>query len=592
MSDFKSYTRGEDSDQPRSGKDSAVRKELAKLFQAGTTNDHKVLSDLRHKYKDDVLINDIFDQYKERLNYISQRARKFKQKMFDRYSGRNLSKLELLRKAKKFQKKAGLNDDEFSMFETLLYTERSGMESSLSKLPTTKMSRTLGYSPSVLSASDKLNVSAKEQGVVQKILEMYATTKSIHSQVVLQSITYQDCAPEALLGKFGYDKAAQNRYSYVHPVVAALFLPRINHLDEHMLVANIGYIVQCKQKGTPIMTKPDFELYNDLIRDPNDSACNMDSAIKDLHNRYELQTRLWDSVLNLRQGRYYAPGLSGFLTAIDNCRSNVYDAPDLTYVKDEGTILRRLLSAFSLRPTIISTTRMWGMFGTNNQGFSSDPMSAMGIGQLTTVPMVTLRLPLNISGRNAKAVDIQEALTQPQWFVENKMIVPKSQQIVHSRDVLFFYVGRRFQTINISRVNTPCNFNALPMTVAGWEALNDMTVNYSDTINILEDTFKLRSVVVVDQSKDKNKLIIGSSTMVVTNDHTRILYDPQGAGEMFPDAAGTGLQQNDPITEIPAQAPFNVGSGVESFYERASTRGTVFMYQKVTSGRGNLSCGC
>lgn len=582
MSDLKSYTRDEGSGS------SNVAKELKNLFSEGSANDYKVLSKLRSRHKDETFINAVFDAYKERQAQIMKKSKKFKQLMFDRYSGRNLSGNELVRKAKKYQKKLNLNDDEFNMFVNLLYTEQSPY-SDFTAQPTTKISRTLGYSPSILAAADKLNVSAKESGVVQKILEMYSTTRALHSNIVLQSLTYRDCAPEALTGK--YNTTKNNRFSFVHPVVAALFLPRVNFLDEHMLIANIGYIIKCKHEGQPIMTKPDFELYNDLIRDPNDNACNMDSAIKDLHNRYELQTRLWDQVLNLRQGRYYADSMNNFLVAVDNCRSNVYDAPDLTYVKDEGAVLRRLLSAFSIRPTIVSTTRLWGMLGTNPQGFSSNPMSMMGIGNLTTVPMVTLRLPLNISGAKS-SVDIQEALTQPQWFVENKMIVPKSQNIIHSRDVLFFYVGRRFKTINISRVNTPCNFTALPMTVAGWEALNDTVVNFGQTISVLNDLYRLRSVVIVDAASTKHKLIVGASAAIVTEEKDYLLYDPQGAGEMFQSSAGVGFESNDPITKIDFNTPYSAGHGTESFYHRASTRGTIWMYQKVTTGRGVLNCGC
>jgi len=583
----RSYSRNDDysSTRSRDSGNSGVSKELKRLFSKGSSNDYKVLADLRTRHKDEQMIDAIFGAYKERQATILHKAKKFKQKMFTRYSAAELSPKVLMQKAKKYQQQAGLNDDEFNMFVNLLYVEQSPYSKFMTQ-PATKISRTLGYSPSVLAASDKLNVSSKETGVVQKILETYATTQSMHSQVVLQSLTYRDCSPEAISGTF--DKTKNNRFSYVHPVVAALFLPRINFLDEHMLIANIGYIVKCKHEGSPIATKPDFELYHDMIRDPNDSACNVDSAIKDIHNRYELQTRLWDSVMNLRQGNYYAKGLGAFITAIHSCRSNVYDSPDQAYVKDEGAVLRRLLSAFSIRPTIVSTTRLHGMLGTNPYSFGSSPLSMMGIGELTSVPMVTLRLPLNITNKN-HSVDIQEALTQPQWFVENKMIVPKSQAIIHSRDVLFFYVGRRFQTINISRVNTPCNFTALPMTVAGWEAINDTIVNYQNTITVLNDQYQLRSVVIVD-ADPKNKLIIGSSAAVITDQKEHLLYDPQGAGEMFP--SGSGYTTNAPITVIPGQTPFNVGQGTESFYQRASRRGTVFMYQKVTSNRGVLTCGC
>lgn len=582
MSDLKNYTRGEGS-----STSSEVTKELRKLFSTGTANDYKILSSLRARHKDENFINSVFDAYKERQEYMMRKAKKFKQLMFDRYSGRRLSGNELMRKAKKYQKKLGLNDDEFSLFYSLLHSEQSPY-SDLTAMPTTKIGRTLGYSPSVLAASDKLNVSAKDSGVVQKILDMYTKTRGMHSNVVLQSLTYQDCGPEALRGDF--DSKKHDRFSFVHPVVAALFLPRVNFLDEQMLISNIGYIIKCKHEGQPIMTKPDFVLYNDMIRDPNDSACSVDSAIKDIHNRYELQTRLWDQVMNLRQGKYYAPGMSNFLTAVDNCRSNVYDAPDLTYVKDEGAVLRRLLSAFSIRPTIVSTTRLWGMLGTNPHGVASGPLSMMGLGNLTTVPMVTLRLPLNITGAQS-SVDIQEAMSQPQWFVENNMIVPKSQAIIHSRDVLFFYVGRRFKTINISRVNTPCNFTALPMTVAGWEALNDTIVNFDNTITVLNDLYELRSVVIVDSCKTKHKLIVGASTAIRRNNDQYLLYDPQGSGDLFESASGAGFDRNAPITEIPYNSPYTPGVG-ESFYKRASTRGTIWMYQKKTAGRGALTSGC
>ena len=38
-----------------------------------------------------------------------------------------------------------------------------------------------------------------------------------------------------------------------------------------------------------------------------------------------------------------------------------FDAADLAYVKDEGTILRKLFAAFSLRPTIVQTVPYYGI---------------------------------------------------------------------------------------------------------------------------------------------------------------------------------------------------------------------------------------
>lgn len=578
----------------RQKNEALITKEISKLIKAGL-DDVEAINKLKGKFKDSDIVDAIFDGFKKRQKLINKKARKFKQLIFDRYAVQNLPFHEIVRKAKKYSKKYKMTDDEFQMFFNLAITDKNTMGIRFN-IPNTKISKALGYS-ALYTTIDKLNIKENELTILQDILKLYGETKTLHSQVVIQSLTYRDCAPEAISGGIrdkGLATDKHNFYSYVHPVIAALFFPKIKLLDEHILIANLGYIIKCKHEERPIMTKPDIELYWDLITDPNNHACSMDSAINDLKNRYILQTHIWDSVLNLRQGHYYNDRLSDFLLAIENCRSNVFDAPDLTYVKDEGTIIRRLLSAFSIRPTIVSTTRLYGLLGTNPYGFGSSHLSAAGLTQVTTVPMITLRLPLNISHKQ-NAVDLQESLTQPQWFVENKMIVPKAQSIIHSRDVLFFYVGRRFKTINITRLNTPYNFHTLPMTVAGCEALNDHLVQYDPVMTILNDQYQLRSVVFVDSAPSKKNLIIGCSAgIVITRKHSLgryqesyIIYDPQGSATMFP--YNDQYKRNNPVTWISGQTPLN---GTDSFWKRATTRGTIFMYEKFRDGNNPFRRDC
>jgi hypothetical protein len=569
------------------GGDSNVSKEVRKLLK-NRDNDYAVLAELRGKYKDPELVNAVFDHYKERLDYIRKKSYKFKQVLFDRYASQNLPFPKLLKKALKYKKKYELNDDEFQVFLNEALNSRAN-STNMYNLPNTRMSRTLGYSSTAM-VSDKLNVGEKELGVLQEIITVHDSTKPLHSQIVMQSMTYTDCAVEAITGK--YDSNRNNSYSFVHPVIAALFLPKIKYLDEHMLIANIGHIIKCKKNGLPIMTKPDYELYWDMITDPNDSVCDMESPIVDLKNRVILQTRLWDSVLNLRQGRYYNEKLTEFLVSIEGCRGSVYDAPDMTYVRDEGTILRRLLSVFSLRPTIVSTTSLYGYI-TNNPY-----INAPGVTQITSIPMVTLRLPLNIRRGAGVVVSLSNAIEQPQLFVENKMIVPKNQSILHSRDVLFFYVNRRYQTVNVGRITAPYNFTDLPVTVAGFEALNDRPVNVDPVLNINDDLYELRSAVVVDriQNDTYKNMITGCSAIIriPTNvskqrvEEGFLLYDPQGASEKFKSPTDGTYQSNAPVTSIPGTDTF-VGSGIESFQMRARSRGTIFMYEKVTNRNALMS---
>lgn len=584
---------------------SSIGKELSQLIKQGDLNDYAVLSKLRAKHKDPEFINQVFDHWKERLTYITKRARKFKQQLMEKYGTRNLPQKDLLLKAKKWQKYLGLNDDEFKLAIDLLFGEQP-MMTGMTAIPTTKMSKMLGFAPSIMSSSEKLKVGPKDEAIVQNILKLHATTKGLHEQVVLQSLTYRDCAPEALTGKFNPD--IHNMYNYISPVLAALFLPRFKLIDDNMLIANIGNIVKCKNEGKPLETLPEHELYNYLIRDPNDEACSMGSAITDLHKRFFLQTRLWDCVLNLRQGRYYADCMKDFNAALSTCRQNVYDSPDMAYTQDEGALLRRLMSAFSLRPTMVSSSSVYGGMDDSSAygvgAFNQIP----GVGDISNVPMMTLRLPLRVPSTQEYATHLNRAVNQTDWKLEKGSLVPRSQQVQHSTDVLFYYVNRRYSTVNVASMGDICNFNTLPMTVSGFEALNPAVVNFDFTTSTNYDTYELRSVVVVEANKFQRSLIVGASALIVLpadedknfpgrkKDH--IVYDPQGSGLKHHSAGAAAgndgsYSRDDPITWIPRDNAFeDEDKTTESFYTRASKRGTLFLYQKKVDFAGVFTNGC
>nr|QBK88784.1 MAG: major core protein [Mimivirus LCMiAC01] len=572
------YTKDDDYESRPTGKIATVVQKLLKH----DVRDYEALADIRRQFTDEQIVNEVYVEYKRKLYDIMKKARKFKERLLLKYHIQ-MPVHDIIKKATKYKKKAQLTDSEFNMFVKLILTERK--YTGVYDLPNTKMSKTLGFGQ-FLTSVGKLNIKDKEMPILKDILDMYGQTTSLHRQVILQHLAYSDCSPEALTGKFKADK--HNVYSYVHPIMAAMFLPKIPVLDEHMLIANIGYIIKCKHEGRPIMTKPDAELYWDMITDPNDLACDMESPIKDIKNRYDLQTRIWDDVMNLRQGRYYNNTMNNFLAAVEKCRTSIYDAPDLTYLSDEGSILRKILSAFSLRPTIVSTSRLYGSI--------RDPMygshvAAPGVTQLTTIPMITIRLPLEISGRPI-SISLEEGLYRPQWYVEDGVIIPKTQRIVHSRDIIFFYVNRRYQTVNLTRLRMPFNFSSLPATVAGWESLNTQMVTYDPVMRILNDTYRLRSVVLIEHSPAKKNLIIGCSAAIISpsmsdvtgrESESAFLYNPQAAGLKFREnGSDAEYRQNTPVTWLPMNRSLN-GSH-ESFEYMTKTRGTIFMYEKYREG--------
>jgi hypothetical protein len=139
------------------------------------------------------------------------------------------------------------------------------------------------------------------------------------------------------------------------------------------------------------------------------------------------------------------------------------------------------------------------------------------------------------------------------------------------------------------------------MTVTGWESLNEHPVNAPRNMTIMNDIYTLRSVVLVEKASGEcRNLIVGSSAMVVVPmdinagkfEETCLLYDPQTSGIMYED--GAGYSRNKPITVIPSEAPFHSNGALQSFEQRARTRGTIFMYQKETNNLNpffNTGCG-
>jgi len=537
-------------------------------------DDVQALKTLRERYGDK-FTEKIFDVYKERKRLIEKKASKFASLMFTKYT--NLGLPALLEKARKYKKKYELSEAEFAAFISHSLNNKKFVETNLYNQPTTPMSKTLGYHADI--SAGKMNVPTSELDVLQDIMKMHAEAGVLHETIKIQSLTYEDCAPHAITGK--YDSTKFNSYSFIHPVVAALFFPRIRYIDEHMLLSSIGNIVYCRYNGVPIRTQPDYEVYWDLITDPNEIVCvsPKESSLVDLRNRYKLQIELWKLVRELREGRYYSETFRDFNMVLDSCRNGTFDAPDMSNVRDEGTVLRRLFGMVGLRPTTISTSNVTTTVMTGNYN-----LNPMALTQVFSIPIVNMRLPFNFRHRGI-SVRIEEALEQPDWFVENKMLVMKLKSIIYSRDIIVFYANRRFQSLNFARINAPYNFTVLPPTHSAFETINDINVNYDPSIIVGDDRFYLRSVVFVERAITNKDLIIGSSTgLIVRRDlssgrfsTTYLLYNPQASVVKF--ESGGRYVANPPLVEIPGHTPFTPGA-VESFQKRASTRGTIFIYVK------------
>jgi len=392
---------------------------------------------------------------------------------------------------------------------------------------------------------------------------------------------YEDCGHEALIGV--YNKDFHNVANHVHPVVAALFLPKIDILEQHFIHSNIAGIVKSRYNKEQFTSMADALLYDALIKDPNDVVCDSRSTMIDIHNRANLQTQLWNMVLNLRNGQYYNNSFQEFINAVDICRMNKYDNPDLVYGRHDGTILKRILAAFSFRPTVVTSIPAYQVTSINPYQQNIRPM-------VTYIPIINMKIPF---GNDDEPIDLTDSLEQTQLVLENGVVMPKQTSLVYSRGVLFFYIDRRSNVIYKTQELPSFIFGKLPSAVAGFSRLNKRLVNFDTTLNIRNDRYNLRSVVLseINDLANENNLVIGSSSIfMVHKDYEAqrysdecFIYNPYSVVKSR--IIGDSYQRiNQPIQQLPDVA---LDQNSEGFIDMARSRGIIFVYELVkdsTSG--------
>lgn len=542
-----------------------LRKEGGKINQIDFAN-------LRRKYNNEELVEKIEKAYIEIYADITKKAKKFAKLIREKYSDSKYPFHILLEKAYKYKQKYGLTDEEFSEFQRRYESELVGLKSPDVFQPTTNLSKVLGDLSVNTATFGKIN--DVDYKVLQDILALHMRSRPLHSQVLLQSIQYEDCGLEARSGV--YNRDTHNVANHVHPVIAALFFPKIDIIDSHFIHSNISNIVRTRYQNEGFSSIADAQLHWALSRDPNDIICDPKSIMIDLLNRAQLQNQLWNSILALRNGQYFNNSFPEFINSVDACRLNKYDNPDLIYGRSDGTILKRLLTAFSFRPTVVSTTSIYPVFNTNPYQQNVMPI-------VTLVHMINLKLP-SYAIANPPPINLRDALDQNQLFIENGNLVPKRTSLIYS-SCLIFFIDRRSNVIKVDDQYNPYNMNKLPIAIAGYERINLQEVQFQNKISIREDDYLLRSVVLSETNKltPNQSIVVGSSAAFMLHQdpmknqygNSCLKYDPYSI------VVGNTVQQrvasqNRPIFMI-NETPTLAADGT-SFQEMARTRGVIFIY--------------
>jgi hypothetical protein len=221
------------------------------------------------------------------------------------------------------------------------------------------------------------------------------------------------------------------------------------------------------------------------------------------------------------------------------------------------------------------------------------PVSSLAMTQVTTIPIINIRLPLDIQdgiGQDTTgSVDLQTQLNSPDWYVENKMIVPKTKSVIFSRDIAVFYVNRRYNQINFARLVSPYALQTLPTASTGFERVNNTLINLK-TIKIGSTEFDVASIVCVEavDLNDKNnfrstneftntKIIIGNYAYIkctgISNVDSWIVYNPRQATRT--EVHETQIRRAAPVYKAP------------DAIEDGSRRGTIYIFERKQAVESN-----
>jgi hypothetical protein len=614
-----------------------IKQEIEKMAAKGYLTQADYI-ELYNKYpENETIVEEYLRLNTKKHNKVKKQAREVAEKIYRRYNDGSRPLHEILDKMMKYKARYKWSDAEYDEFRkelTYLLSGNRAMEVDYNQniiANRSRINRALGNIR--ISYEEGLKIKESEYGVLSEILSMYEKSASLHKSVFMHSLMYTDCSLVAMTGEFKRERHIAS--NYIHPILACMFLPKFDIFEIHMLYSNFGSIVKSRHEKRPIVTEPDSLLFYDITSDPNDVVCDINSPMTDIRNRFKVQINLWEIVLKLRGGNYYEVSpISEFISTLNACRNNLYDNADLAYNQDEGAIMRRLLSVFSLRPTIIYTKPIYsiasfaaGPFGMGcgqgqglglgglgsglglgglgsgmGTGYGMFPFNNQPVYTITSIPMITVQIPPVTVGAEPKDL---RTTSQTVWINENKTIIPKEQSIIYSKEVLIFYVNRRIQRIQIRTFTNPLPFSQLPLTMSSFERLNayPITVPPAITLGRTEETYQLRSVVAVTQTEirqgDKTTNIITGTTGLIMShrDFDRsiyepkyYLYDPFGASlpVLHPEAASDptkeGYFTNKPISFIdPIFSPdpeLTGGIYNPNFFERASLNGTIYIYAK------------
>lgn len=423
------------------------------------------------------------------------KMKKFVKAMHKKYDGKKLSLPEIVQKSRKHASKIGIRDSEYKLFEVLYQNildennnvTRNGV---LGSTQVNKLGNSLGSVKAPYIDNKKLKFGSQDKPFIDEIMRIAVTNAAEHSTVVMQTQMYNIHGVEKIVKNALLSKVQHNVSCAAHPLIVALFAPKITILDERMLLSNLARLIVDRIEGKPVRNKADFEFFVDLTTDQQEFVCDSKSLFHDMLKRIHVQEMLRKNVWQMRAGQFFDCDSTKLIQALDQCSLNPSESPHLLYVRDEGQMLRRLLAAFSFKPTHVTTRPIFAF-----------NMAQPSIGRLDQLSIVNCNIPHYMFKNDVdEPIRLEDGLKTPHWYIQEKLVVPKQQNLVYSREVIFFYINRRYTSLG-NAFDSSYMFNRAPTSMTGFNQVNRHPVKFSNGINLHQYPYILRSCVCVTKNE-------------------------------------------------------------------------------------------
>lgn len=541
---------------------------LLKKYLGRDVSQYKIIDSLKQRGKNDEEVQRILSEYNSERKRVREFAKKVRNKMELKYADLSLTKQ--IEKINDYRKKYKFDNIETEKLVDIIFNMRD-IQLAHREMPYNEVTRFWGWQPKEVTSYGEMKIDQQDAEAFDTILALHDKYSTLHDRVMSQSIDYQGSTPV----KVTFERTKVDIYSCVHPIVVAMFLPKIRVFEERMLLASFGELVYTlgKQK-TELTNQMNVELFQDINQDESYGSVigkkfrpGMDTL-----DRFALQIELWKSVYALRNNNYCAENMEpiDFKKAVDKCRDNLIGSAWEMNVKDEGMAMRKLLNAFSLAPTYIQTTPQV------SHGYNEAVITPNEIDSYTRVNLITYRIRPSVSEFEEQQ-KLTEAFSRVHTFKHKNKMIQKKLTILYSKGVLVFYIPRRKQNaIDLKKIFEPYKFTSMPVTQSRWQNLDKTPVLVDYTIGPIgtqNQVFNLKSVVAIE-TRRTDDAIIGSCAMVVFGREANSIvhYSP------FDYGAGKDIEFMKSINES------NTDSSVITFESKSRTNGTLFIYTDVEGG--------